>query len=630
MRRILNYAGFVFILLLAGAASISAAQDGHQITIVGSRIGNALIDALSNVHAAESVAVTTNGTSAGIQQFCGGGADIVSALRPISAAEVADCISNDVAFSEFLIAHKIVAFAAHNSAPVTCLTRNQIEAFVKPSVSNRQLDWSEFSEGDDAPAFTLLLPATGTLEYSIVDELVAGDLLRRDAVAYVDINDGIERVAETAGALAVLPFASDLPSRDEVKLLGFQDQDSSACVSPSAESVESNQYSAARSIYVYVNRQQLEANEALSVLLQDLIGGSSAEKIADAGFTPPSAERIAINSDVLIDPSVGASLGEGQTEFEIPAGLSGEINIVGTANVHRLIRLTSDNLTRGHGQLQVNIQASDSESAVQKLCGGDVQIAMVDMQVDGDANLPCDGGQGSLMTLPIGTQAAVLLGNSADAFAQCLTLDQISRIWTASETESAANWDEIDDAFPSLEMALFGTAAVDRNADMLLARRGQVTPPIRRDTERDFDLLYRAAAVGNVPGSLTYMSWQDYARVLANQQQNVHLVSVDAGSGCVTASEASIVDGNYALARPGNLLVDSASLANINVQSLLWHLYADDNWSNFEREGFVGMALADLAAHRRHLETQFRLAEAHVAQADSSAETESANDSDAD
>ena len=126
------------------------------------------------------------------------------------------------------------------------------------------------------------------------------------------------------------------------------------------------------------------------------------------------------------------------------------------------------------------------------------------------------------------------------------------------------------------------------------------------------------------------MSWQDYASVLENQQRNVQLVGVDAGSGCVAPAEHNIVDGDYALARPASLLVNSASLANINAQSLLWRLYADDNWSNFEREGFVGMALADLARHRRQLETQFRLAEADVNQADPEAESDTANDSDAD
>ena len=610
MRRILIYAGSIFILALVGAASLSAAQDGAQINLVGSRIGIALIEALSPVAATESAEINANGTSAGIQQFCRGDADIVSALRPLSAAEVADCISNEVSVSEFLIAHRVVAFAANESVPVTCISRNQLEAFAKPSVSNRQLDWSEFSDEEDAPPFTLFVPATTSLDYVIVDELVVGDLLRRDAVAYADVTEALQRVAETAGALAVLPYSADLTTSGDVKLLDLQDQDSSACISPSAESVESKLYSAAASIYVYANRSHLEANDALAGLVQRLISESSADEIADAGLIPPSAERIAINSSVLIDPSASASIGGGQTEFEIPPGLSGEINIAGTANLYQLIKRTSDSLTRDHTQLTVRLQASDSETAVSQLCNGEVQIAMVDLQVEDASTVACDDGQVRIISLPIGTQAAVLLGNSADDYTQCLTLDQISKIWTGSGTESAENWDEIDESFPSARMVLFGTATVDRNADLLLARRGQATAPIRRDTERDFDPLYRAAAVGNVSGSLTYMSWQDYARVLENQQQNIQLVSVDAGSGCVAPTDASIMGGSYALARPAGLLVDGAALANINVQSLLWSLYADDNFSSFERDGFVGLELADLAAQRRELETEFRLAEA--------------------
>ena len=148
--------------------------------------------------------------------------------------------------------------------------------------------------------------------------------------------------------------------------------------------------------------------------MQRLISESSADEIADAGLIPPSAERIAINSSVLIDPSASASIGGGQTEFEIPPGLSGEINIAGTANVYQLIKRTSDSLTRDHTQLTVRLQASDSETAVSQLCNGEVQIAMVDLQVEDASTVACEDGQVRIISLPIGTQAAVLLGNSAD------------------------------------------------------------------------------------------------------------------------------------------------------------------------------------------------------------------------
>ena len=630
MRRILQFAGFISLLVFVSAISLSAAQDEAQVTIVGSAIGNALIESLAQGSTSDAIETRATGTTAGINQFCSGGIDVVSALRPMSAAEAADCIANEVQHNGFLIAHKIVAFAAYNAVPATCISRDQLEAFAKPSVSNQQLDWSGFADEDDSPPFTLSLPAANSLEYGIVDELVAGDGLRRDADIYSDPAEVILRLAETEGALAILPFSAELASNAEVKLLGFSGDDSAQCVEPSAESVESRRYTAARSIYVYVGREQLGANESLFDLLSGLIDEATGAAIVSAGYTAPSSERIATNAQLLANPTASAALGDGETDFEVPAGLSGEINISGAANAYQLLERVSDNLTSDNVQLLINIEAGDSDAAFTGLCSGEVNIAMVDMPIDAVASLACEDSEIVTLPLSIGTQATILLGNSADAFAQCLTLDQITTIWQTSASDGVTSWSDIDESLPAQEIVLFGLSSVDRNADMLLARPGQVTPPIRRDTERDFDPLYRAAAVGNVPGSLTYMSWQDYQKVLDNQQQNVKLVSVDAGSGCVSPSARTIADGSYALSRAANLIVNQDSLADVNIQSLLWSLYADGNWSMFVSNGFVGIDLADLSAHRRQLETQFRLAEASMAATEAAAEAETTDDVDDD
>lgn len=630
MRRIFKYAGFVFLLVLVSTANLSAAQDKAQITIVGSRIGNALIDSVSQVSASDIIEMKTTGTAAGIAQFCSDGVDVVSALRPISAAEVAECISNEVNNSEFLIAHKIVAFAANKSVPANCISRSQLEAFVKPSVSNQKLDWSYFTEDGDGPDFDLLLPDDNSLEFNIVDDLVVGDRLRHDAHTYGDPAQAIARLVETEGALAVLTYTADLASNEELKLLDFQDDDAANCTEPSAENVESRLYTAAQSIYVYVNRERLDTNDPLLGLVEELIDDSNIDAIVAAGYSAPSSERIELNATVLTDPSANMAMGDGETDFEMPTNLAGEINISGAANAYQLLKRVSDSLARDNVQLAVNIEAGSSDAAISDLCSGDINIAMLDLQIKDVPLFPCEDRELVTVSLPIGAQAPVLVGNSADEYAQCLTLDQITAIWQASASDSVTSWHDIDESFPSQDLVLFGLLTVDRNADMLLARAGQATPPIRRDTERDFDPLYRAAAVGNVPGSLTYMSWHEYENVLEAQQQNVRLVSVDAGSGCVSPSDDSIVDGSYPISRSASLLLVQASLADVNVQALLWNLYTDENWNNFEREGFVGIELADLSSHRRQLETQFRLAEAAVIDAESAEDSESTDDADAD
>ena len=117
---------------------------------------------------------------------------------------------------------------------------------------------------------------------------------------------------------------------------------------------------------------------------------------------------------------------------------------------------------------------------------------------------------------------------------------------------------------------------------MMLQASGDNTP-IRQDIEIDSDHLYRGAAVGNTEGALTYMSWGEYQAVLDNNQENIQLVEVDAGDGCVAPTEDTIQSNEYPLARTLYLAVNQQALTESAVQSYLWFTFGDDRFSQFER-----------------------------------------------
>jgi hypothetical protein len=122
--------------------------------------------------------------------------------------------------------------------------------------------------------------------------------------------------------------------------------------------------------------------------------------------------------------------------------------------------------------------------------------------------------------------------------------------------------------------------------------------------------LYRAAAVANVEGALTYMSWNEYQQVLENNQERIQLVGVDAGSGCVTPSIETINDGSYVLTNDLNIVVSQTGLQNNLVQSLLWFIFSDANYSLIEGAGIVGVSFGELPAVRDALQTAFNEAAA--------------------
>lgn len=613
MRLIIKYAGLFWLLALLSNTAIHSAQDVEALTVAGSGIVNSVVESLAEANETLSISITATGTSAGFDRFCNGEVDIATASRAITAAEDAVCAASEIVYSEFLIAHSILAFAAHPGTGLQCLTESELDNLFKPSAAHQFRDWSSYDENLEELPITLIVPPDNRVEYVILDRLIAGDGLRRDAKTYEDRQDAILQVSQTEGALAAVTFSSDLAAAEPLVLLELDGGSESGCVSPSSRNVENRQYNAAQFLFLYVNRERLEQNPALAALIGFSASEAAADVVVEAGFTPPTSDAYALNAAILLDAESGRRFSGAESQFNIPDTLSGQINISGAANAYGLLDAIARQLTGSNEQLDIQFSIGGQSAGIRRLCNNETDIAVLESAPEANAPADCDANSISAIPFTIGTQATVLLGNAADEYTRCLTAGQIRTIWHAKSAGQINAWSDLDESFPEQDMTLFGLPTGDPYADILMKTAGQAIPPIRRDTELDRDPLYRAAAVGNVAGALTYMSWGDYQRVLDNEQANIQLVSVDGGAGCIRPSKASITSGAYPLSRPASLFVNDASLADISLQSYLWRLFSETGWSAMEREGFVGLNFVDLMAVQSRLETQFSLAEARAA-----------------
>lgn len=624
MRYIIRWAGLLSLLLLT--ITFGLAQGFESIDVIGSGIVNPLIEALAEQSEHAPLDIRTTGSATGIDKFCNGDIDLATAIRPMTASEKAICGSNEVTYSEFLIAHRIVAFIAHPAAPLECLSAANLEAALKPTASDQVLDWSLFDPELTELPLTLVMPPDDRVEYLVVDSLVAGDGLRGDIMAYSDSQTTIDLVAETVGAIGIVPWTAALHDHPGITVLDFDGDDSGACASPSVLNVEAGNYPAVLSMQLIVNRARLNENDSLAEFMRFVTDSGNASFILSAGLSPPGEATYELNAKLLTDDasSVGAA------DFLVPSGLSGSVTIVGSANAASVIDRVASALSQDNASLEIVQDFAGRTNGLAALCAGEADIALLDADLtDGDLE-ECTASGIATVATRLGSQATILIGNAADEHTRCLSTDHINTIWRAESAGTVKNWSDVDPSFPDLGMTLFGMSLLDQTTDILLQSAGEVTPPIRRDTEKDYNPLYRAAAVGNVHGALTYMDWTDYQRVLNNDQANIQAVQVDAGAGCVAPSPANIDDGSYALSRPASLLISQKSLSDINAQSFLWTLFDAENWPDVEQEGFVGRAALELPSLRLELQSWFAEAEAMYlaadALSDSAADSETMED----
>jgi ABC-type phosphate transport system substrate-binding protein len=631
MTQIIRRVSLLFLLALLTSTTILFAQDTDSSTIVGSGIVNSIVESLAEAHETDTITITTTGTPVGFEQFCAGNADAVTATRAISADEDANCISNEVVYSEFLVAHSILAFAVNPSVSfLECLTTNDLNTFFTPSATGQLTNWTGYDETLDDLPITFILPQDDTVEYVILDNMVDGDGLRRDSDTYSDLESAVSQVSDTEGAIAVIPFSTDLIANESIRLLDVNYNTTTGCSSPSIQNAEYRLYTASQQMFMYVNRASLDSNESLQEFLGFTTTIESAEVIEGVGYVAPSDEAYMLNADILANAAEGRQFSGTESDFVIPDNLIGQIDINGAANAYSLLNNMAGQLTSINQQLTINTEIEGQTAGIRRLCNGETDIAILESELDDSGLDGCEANDINTIPIPIGSQATVLVANTTDTFATCLTTEQLNTIWGAGSSNTISNWSDADTAFPDQDMTLFGLSTSNQYSDIMLQTLEGPIEPIRRDTELSNNPLYRAAAVGNVQGSLTYMSWTDYLRVLGNNQQNIQLVSIDNGSDCVLPSKQTITDGTYPLSRPASLLVNEASLTDISVQSYLWSLFSDQGWTVIEREGFIGIDFGDLLSIRSELETQFSLAEANVVASASSPDAESTAEPDSD
>jgi phosphate transport system substrate-binding protein len=343
----------------------------------------------------------------------------------------------------------------------------------------------------------------------------------------------------------------------------------------------------------------------LKDLLNYIISTDAAKTIADAGLTIPTDATITANKGALEGTANTRPFSEATTSFQIPPDANGQVTIAGAASAEDYLKSITGALTSQISTLTSDLKMNGQTAGIRRLCNGEIDIAAVNAPLTDEQAKNCDANNIKTISIELGKQAVILVGNASSSFLSCLTTEQLTKVWDANSTKTVTNWNQVDSKFADQKMTLFAPSEGDSQIDLLLAKASGKPLVGRGDVELNTDALYRAAATANVEGGLTYMSWADYQNVTKNNQQRIQLVGVDAGKGCVVPSEETIGNATYPLVNDNQLLVKTSSLTKVPVESLLWFMVNDNNFSEFEKVGFVGMNLGSLPGLRQTLQKAF-------------------------
>ncbi len=596
--------GMLILIALVIKPIMIFAQENSTVTVVGSGILAPLIQAYA-ADANVDIDLNVTGTNSGFAAFCRGEADVTTATRSISTDEESACRANGVSFLEFVLGYDVMAVIANPSTDFgQCLTTDQLNALFAPS--SIATNWDEIgTESSDIP-LSLYVPPDNTTPFALLDSLVEGVGLRNDLTSLDSDSAVIFAVSSTSGALGVVSLLDARAAGDAVTLLDLNTT-TVGCASASAENAAGRTYDGAYTLYAYANADRAEA---VTPLLDAAFAGDNATT-TDQGFVAASGDALAQDRQITADVQTGRQFTKEVTAFEIPANLAGTINIAGSATGADYVKAVTGTFVQQYPGVTINQTNLGEPDGVRRLCNGEADLISAIHALSSDEQNNCDANNIPTESYYLGSQAVVIVGNGD--FLTCLTTDELATVWNATSQDTITNWNQVNASFPDLPITLVAPSLGDPYADLLMIGATGIADPTREDfAETKTSAVYRSAAVGNVEGAMTYMSWLDFQNLAADTQASAQVVAI--GSDCVTPNAETISDGTYPLSRPLMLIVNRLSMAREEVQSLLWTIASDANFSQLQSSGYTGLSFSALPDLRDNLEQTFIIAKNDLVQ----------------
>lgn len=595
-------------LFVLSVLAMSAAAQDAGVRVSGSGVAG---QAWRSVVTDDSFVYEFTGTQNGTSALCANVADVVLTNRPLSSAEAAACTANSVEWSELLIGYDGYALVASPDVDfATCLTTTNLDMLVVPSLSGSETNWSELNSSYADLPFSFAYSGAASRSAALLDRVVRGEGFRNDATVLADDAAVIADVAAGSGKLGLVSLAAALDA-EGVTVLDLHNTTLNNCITPSAENALNRQYQGGDRLFAYVNVNAFD-EPGVTEALTALTGPDAAEALIAAGFVPATESLRERGAEVVAERTTGRVFSLDMNTYQVTGDTTGTLRVGGSSAGANYLKTALQSVVQRYGSITLEEHYLGAPEAIREFCNGSREIIALTAPLTDEQQENCDANEITAYEVDLGAHTAVLVGNSASEYLSCVSTALIGDVFGISGAAIDA-WNDYDASFGEEPVYIFVSSLSDAAADLMLIKATGVSTPLRDDAQVNADAAYRAAAVANTPGAVALMTWADAQDALA-KHDNLVLLSVQADGGeCVAPSLETIADGSYPLSQTVKLVVNSRALRTDMVQATLYTLFADENYSQIENAGYVGIAFADLVSIRSTLVDAFRAADAEEA-----------------
>ena len=250
--------------------------------------------------------------------------------------------------------------------------------------------------------------------------------------------------------------------------------------------------------------------------------------------------------------------------------LSGKIAIDGSSTVAPFAQAAAELFNEENPDVQITVGTSGTGGGFEKFCAGETDISNASRPIKDDEEVPiCEKAGVKYGEVQVANDGIAVVTNKA-LQVDCLTTDQLKQIWNkGSKVKSLA---DVDPQLPDTPLSLYGAGTDSGTFDFFTDEINGEEGVSREDYEPSEDDNQLVTGVAGDDGGLGYFGFSYYE----GAADQLNLVGVDAGDGCVRPSTETVQDGSYKpLARPLFMYPGAKAIARPEVKAFMEFVVAN-------------------------------------------------------
>jgi phosphate transport system substrate-binding protein len=261
--------------------------------------------------------------------------------------------------------------------------------------------------------------------------------------------------------------------------------------------------------------------------------------------------------------------------------LSGAVVIDGSSTVEPLSSAAAELFMGENPDVSVTVGTSGTGGGFEKFCAGETDISDASRPIKDEEIAICEEKGIAYTELIVANDALSVVVNKENNWAECLTVEQLKKIWEPNSTVN--NWNQVDPSFPNEPLELFGAGSDSGTFDYFTAEINGEEGASRTDYNPTEDDNVTVQGVSATKGALGYFGFS----YLEENADKIKAVKVDGGKGCVEPAVDTAQDGTYTpLARPLFIYVSDAGLKKAQVVGFAEY-YLENNTDIVEVAKFI-------------------------------------------